>query len=107
MSQEEFNRHFPMDFLPGGNFQLEPYCHRVLAEFLNLTDVNENPQSGYGFVFDRSNPPELLRAIDRALELYSQRRHWLTIVKRGMAQDFSWGNSAEQYQKLYLDVCQS
>ncbi|NOQ41388.1 MAG: glycogen synthase, partial [Desulfuromusa sp.] len=66
----------------------------------------EQPKSGYGFVFDRSDPQELLQSVDRALELYSQRRHWLTVVKRGMAQDFSWGNSAEQYQELYLKTSQ-
>ncbi len=71
-----------------------------------VADVNEKPESGYGFVFDRSDPQELLQTIDRALDLYTQRRRWLNIVKRGMAQDFSWGNSADQYQKLYMKVCQ-
>lgn len=69
-----------------------------------VVDLNEKPQSGYGFVFDRSDPQELLQSIDRALDLYSHRRRWLTVVKRGMAQDFSWGNSAEQYQNLYQQV---
>jgi len=40
--------------------------------------------------------------LDRALELFPQRSRWLTLVKRGMARDFSWTNSAEQYEKLYL-----
>jgi ADP-glucose type glycogen/starch synthase len=69
-----------------------------------VVDVNEKPKAGYGFVFDHSDPQELLQSIDRALELYSQRRHWLTIVKRGMNQDFSWTNSAEQYQELYQQL---
>ena len=71
-----------------------------------VVDVNEKPKSGYGFVFDHSDPQELLQSVDRALELYSRRRHWLTVVKRGMSQDFSWGNSAEQYQELYLKTSQ-
>ena len=69
-----------------------------------VVDVNEKSKSGYGFVFDHSDPQELLYTIDRALELYSHRRHWLAVVKRGMNQDFSWTNSAEQYEKLYCNI---
>jgi len=66
-----------------------------------VVDLNENPQEGYGFVFDRFDSRELLQSIDRALDLYVQRRRWLTIVRRGMKQDFSWTHSALEYQKLY------
>ncbi len=69
-----------------------------------VVDIDEHPETGYGFVFDKSDPQELLRSIDRALELYAQRRNWVKIVKRGMLKDFSWGNSAEQYQELYLQA---
>ena len=72
-----------------------------------VVDVNEEPEFGYSFIFDQSDPQELLQAIDRALELYVQRRRWLNIVKRGMTQDFSWTNSAEQYQEPYLKVHRS
>lgn len=66
-----------------------------------IIDVTENPRSGYGFVFENSNADELLKALDRALAIYPQRSRWLTLVKRGMNQDFSWANSANQYHELY------
>ena len=69
-----------------------------------VVDVNENPKEGYGFVFDRFDSQELLQSIDQALDLYVQRRRWLTIVRRGMNQDFSWTNSATEYQKLYRQL---
>ncbi|MEA3545043.1 MAG: glycogen synthase GlgA, partial [Thermodesulfobacteriota bacterium] len=69
-----------------------------------VVDVNEQSDSGYGFVFNHSDPQELLHTIDRALTLYAHRRRWLTIVRQGMVQDFSWGNSAEQYQQLYRQM---
>ncbi|MEE4254883.1 MAG: glycogen synthase GlgA [Desulfuromusa sp.] len=69
-----------------------------------VIDVNENPKSGYGFVFEKSDPWELLQSIDRALELYSNQQRWRTVVKRGMSQDFSWGNSAQLYEDLYQTV---
>jgi ADP-glucose type glycogen/starch synthase len=68
-----------------------------------VVDLDEDPR-GYGFVFDHPDPQELLQSIDRGLNLYGKRRRWLTVVKRGMACDFSWKNSAEQYQKLYRQM---
>ncbi|MCD6187535.1 MAG: glycogen synthase GlgA [Desulfuromusa sp.] len=69
-----------------------------------VIDVGEEPEAGYGFVFDHFDSQELLQSVDRALELYSHHRHWRVIVRRGMNQDFSWTNSAEQYQELYRQV---
>ena len=69
-----------------------------------VIDVGEEPEAGYGFVFDHFDSQELLQSVDRALELYSNHRHWRVIVRRGMNQDFSWTNSAEQYQELYRQV---
>ena len=66
-----------------------------------VLDITAHPRQGNGFVFENSDPEEMLAAIDRALELYPQRSRWLTLVKRGMVQDFSWTRSAEQYQQLY------
>ncbi len=66
-----------------------------------VIDANDSPRSGYGFLFENSTPAEMLEAIDRALIIYPQRSRWLTLVKRGMTQDFSWTNSASQYHELY------
>lgn len=66
-----------------------------------VIDATKSPRQGYGFVFKNSDPRELLAAIDRALDIYPQRSRWLSLVKRGMSKDFSWTNSAAQYEKLY------
>jgi ADP-glucose type glycogen/starch synthase len=66
-----------------------------------VSDVTKNPRSGYGFVFENSTTADMLTALDRALEIYPLRSRWLTLVKRGMGQDFSWTNSAAQYHELY------
>ena len=66
-----------------------------------VVDVDEHPQSGYGFVFDRADSGELLSSIDRALAVFAHRRRWLNLVKRGMKQDYGWVNSATQYVELY------
>ncbi|MCP3176591.1 glycogen synthase GlgA [Desulfuromonas sp. KJ2020] len=64
-------------------------------------DPADDPQRANGFVFDEPTPAALLAALDRALALYGDRRSWLRLVKRGMAQDFSWTRSAQDYLQLY------
>ncbi len=67
-----------------------------------VIDITADPRRGYGFIFENSDPAELLASLDRGLELYPQRSRWLTLIKRGMKHDFSWTNSAKQYIDLYL-----
>jgi starch synthase len=40
----------------------------------------------------------------RALQLYPYRSRWLNLQKAGMAQDFSWPKSAQQYVDLYKNL---
>jgi starch synthase len=57
--------------------------------------------AGTGFKFREYTPQALLLALRRALETFRDRRAWLGIVRRGMAQDFSWDRSARSYEALY------
>ena len=61
-------------------------------------------RKGTGFVFDDYDPRAMLTALQRAEELFQDRRAWTAMVKRGMAQDFSWDRSAAQYEKLYASL---
>ncbi|MDZ7816155.1 MAG: glycogen synthase GlgA [Planctomycetota bacterium] len=72
-----------------------------------ITDVTpENIENGTatGFMFERYNSSELLEAIKRAVNLYSNRKVWREMVQTAMKQDWSWGNSARKYSELYEDV---
>jgi len=69
-----------------------------------VTDVAESPDVGNGFIFNDNDPWQLLAAIDRGLTLYRQPEAWREVVKRGMQLDFSWGNSALQYENLYWQL---
>ncbi|MCO6411545.1 MAG: glycogen synthase GlgA [Thiogranum sp.] len=61
-------------------------------------------QTATGFVFDDVDAAQLLRAIDRALNLYAQQRVWKDLVQTGMRQDYSWERSAAAYLELYEKV---
>ena len=55
---------------------------------------------GTGFSFCNYNAHEMLNTIRYAERIYYDRkRDWNKIVERAMSQDFSWKNSAAQYEK--------
>ncbi|MCO5169885.1 MAG: glycogen synthase GlgA [Planctomycetes bacterium] len=55
-----------------------------------------------GFVFDEPTQPELLRAVDRAIECFAEApATWRQIATTGMAQEYSWTRSAGRYRELY------
>jgi len=54
-----------------------------------------------GFVFTDTKVKSFNDAIRRALQLYPYRSRWMNLQKAGMAQDFSWSNSAQKYLDLY------
>lgn len=54
-----------------------------------------------GIVFHEAEPDALLGAITRALNLYATPDMWLRMQKTGMERDFSWRQSARQYETLY------
>jgi starch synthase len=54
-----------------------------------------------GFVFVDTKVKSFNDALRRALHLYPYRSRWMTLQLAGMAQDFSWENSARKYLELY------
>lgn len=66
-----------------------------------VTDPEADPKRGNGFVFDEPSSEALLGAVDRALDLYPDRRAWLRLVRQAMTRDFSWDRSAERYLEIY------
>lgn len=66
-----------------------------------IRDYNDAQRDGVGFVFSRPEAKELLHAVERALACYRDRTVWESLMRRGMACDFSWDASAERYERLY------
>ncbi len=70
-----------------------------------VTPYNEYERTGNGFSFANYNAHEMLHVIRYALEIFEKRRtEWEGLIKRAMAEDNSWENSAKCYQKLYLRI---
>ena len=63
---------------------------------------NRYDQTGTGFSFCNFNAREMLSALYYAMDIYyNHRKDWDAIALRGMEQDFSWGRSAREYEKIY------
>ncbi len=54
-----------------------------------------------GFRFDEYGPLALSETLRAACDAYHDRDRWARLIQTGMAQDWSWAHSAQQYVELY------
>jgi starch synthase len=66
-----------------------------------VSNYLEKTKEGTGVTFTDYDAKSLVAAIKRALALYAKKTHWQTMMRNGMAVDFSWRASAEKYERLY------
>lgn len=81
---------FPNDNCTGFNFRI-PTKERY-----------ESPESS--LKKDLIARENFLRAIDVALEQWSDRRNWNVMVRRAMLMDFSWERAGQKYVQMYKDM---
>jgi starch synthase len=62
---------------------------------------------GNGFKFRGYSPSALMDALNRALNTFRNKKEWTEMMKRGMAQDFSWDKPAAEYVRVYERVIQN
>ncbi len=63
---------------------------------------NEFEKTGTGFSFSNYNAHEMMATVRYAERIYyDKKRDWNKMVERAMEKDFSWNNSAKQYENLY------
>jgi starch synthase len=66
-----------------------------------VVEVDPKKKKGTGFQFIDYHPDALWKAIEKALQCFANKELWHQLVKKAMAQDFSWSRSAGEYLKLY------
>lgn len=70
----------------------------------SVTEFNPAKGTGNGFGFESYNADYLLKALNKALDCYTDDKLWRKIVKNAMKTDFSWERSAKEYEELYRRI---
>ncbi len=104
----------PSRFEPCGLTQLYalrygalPLVRRVggLADtVVDATETTLANGAATGFTFDAATAGDLVATIRRALKTYAAPDSWLAMMRTAVAQDFSWGKAAADYQAIYTDL---
>jgi len=102
----------PSRFEPCGLSQLyalrygtPPLVRAVGGLYDTVVDYEPRSQTGTGFVFGPLEVDALCHAWRRALFAYrGPAAEWQALMRRGMAQDFSWATAAARYRELYLQL---
>jgi starch synthase len=70
-----------------------------------VEEWNADNRTGTGFKFYGYHPGDLLWAIDRALWVFEHDQEgWKTLMRNGMAKDYSWKHPAKEYVEVYNEV---
>jgi starch synthase len=70
-----------------------------LADSVQAADFAAD--TGTGFLFDEYRPEALTAAVRTALDRYAEASSWERLMRRSMAQDFSWRRQVHAYIALY------
>ena len=68
---------------------------------VDCTPATLKTRTATGFMFAPLSRDTLLKACQRAVTAYHDKRIWRQLQKNGMSRDFSWGARAQQYLDLY------
>ena len=69
-----------------------------------IEDYAPTSDSGYGFLYYDPSVEAFWDAIKRARELYYNEAVWTPLIRRAMAQNFSWEAAAGRYEALYRSL---
>jgi starch synthase len=66
-----------------------------------VTSVDAAKGAGTGFVFKEYSAEAFVKALNKAIDAYQDKKLWKKIMLNGMNEDFSWQASAKTYLTLY------
>jgi starch synthase len=69
-----------------------------------VTDYDPANDRGTGFRFNNGTASDLLAAVERSLQVYADQERWTRLARNGMAQNWSWTESARKYMFLYRNT---
>lgn len=85
------------------NYGTVPVVHAVGGLRDTVQPFNPFDESGVGWTFDRAEANKLMAALWNCILTYRDyKKSWEGIQQRGMSQDLSWDNAAQQYEEVLV-----
>lgn len=98
----------PSRFEPSGLTQMEamrygtvPIARKTGGLADSIDDYSPESGRGTGFLFEQSDPLELLIAMTSAYSCWRHRAEWKSLQRRVMTRNFSWDHSAHEYAAMF------
>ncbi|KAJ1401522.1 Starch synthase, catalytic domain [Sesbania bispinosa] len=85
------------------NYGTVPVVHAVGGLRDTVKPFDPFNDSGLGWTFDSADSGKLIHALGNCLFTYREhKKSWEGLQRRGMTQDLSWDNAAQQYEEVLL-----
>ncbi|PWA74084.1 soluble starch synthase 2-2, chloroplastic/amyloplastic [Artemisia annua] len=85
------------------NYGTIPVVHAVGGLRDTVQPFDPFHESGLGWTFNRAEAGQLIHALGNCLLTYREyRQSWEGIQQRGMTQDLSWDNAAQNYEDVFV-----
>ncbi len=68
---------------------------------LDDTVRDYSEEDGNGFKFKEYSAPALIEKVAEAVDVYSRKKEWSALQRRGMSENFSWDDAAARYLEAY------
>jgi len=94
----------PSRYEPCGLNQMYSLRYGTVPVVRATGGLDDTIEEGTGFKFTEYSGKALLDAVRAAAQAFADQDVWRGMMRRGMAQDFSWGASAARYSALYRQL---
>ncbi|KAK7316351.1 hypothetical protein VNO77_35321 [Canavalia gladiata] len=85
------------------NYGTVPVVHAVGGLRDTVKPFNPFEESGLGWTFDSAETNKLINTLANCLLTFRQfKKSWEGLQRRGMTQDLSWDNAAQQYEEVLV-----
>ena len=91
----------PSQYEPCGLGQLIALRYGAIPLVFKTGGLADTIDKNNGFVFSEYTKDDLVKTIKEAIAAFKSKSQWAGLVDRAMKCDFSWGQSAKEYIKLY------
>lgn len=72
----------------------------------SVTAYDSQTGKGTGFLFEQLNARAFLGTVDKAFDVYHEKKHWTRLMRNAMEADFSWKRSGRRYIDLYRGLAE-